>query len=250
MVSLEFAVVSAVSTLRSQGLCASALELAFLSLQDDGDQGRLWELAGLLHADLGDFDAARQALETASSLVPLEPEGRFTLAKCYAANGQADLAREMYWSLLEWNETPQDLLLKIASHFDCLGRPDLSVHACRKASLRDQQVARPFYEMAYYMRRCHYPPHLIESMARHAVRLDPDFQLYRVGLAVFLHSIDRNHDAYDVICDLTPRQLKSVTCACCLDQLRAVCEHCGDLPRAAACRARLLHIRQQQTQAS
>ncbi|HWL09943.1 MAG TPA: hypothetical protein VNQ76_16175 [Planctomicrobium sp.] len=242
MMSLEFAVCSAVATLRAQGLPSSALELATLSLDDDSDQGRLWELKGLLHADQGEVELARKALETANSLVPLQPEGRCTLAECYTLEGMTDLARDLFCSLVEWDQTQTTLLLRIASSFDRIGRADLSVHACRKASLRDPGFARPFYEMAYYMRRCQYPPHLIESMARHAVQLDPDSISYRIGLAAFLHSLNRMQDAYQVISDMTLGQLRRVTCHCCLTRLVDVCEAGNDLERTQACHERLLEI--------
>jgi|GEM_PF-766338 len=239
MLSLEFAVCSAVATLRAQGMTASALELATLSLQDDTDQGRLWELKGLLHSDQGETDDARKSLETANSLVPLHSEGRFVLAECYALQGQVDLARDLFCLLVDWPETPTELLLRIAAHFDRMGRSDLSVQACRKASVRDAGYARPYYEMAYYMRRCQYPTHLVESMARRAVHLDPDAVSYRIGLAVILHSLDRLQDAYDAVSEISPRQLQRNACQCCLTRLVDVYEFAGDRARSAICRTRL-----------
>jgi len=242
MLSLEFAVCSAVSTLREQGLHEAALELATLSLSEDGDQGQLWELTGLILTDRQLWREALSALETASSLVPLTFEGQCRLADCYAWEGRQELARDLYCSLVEQPGLSVESLLAAAAGLDRLGRPDMAVQVCRKAANSDMPTARTYYEMAYYMRRCGYPPHLVESMARQAVRLDPESVSYRVGLAAVLHQQGRIEEAYDLVSELTCSQLRRIQCPCCLERLLNVCERCEDDVRGKACQAQLQNL--------
>jgi Flp pilus assembly protein TadD len=57
--------------LHRRGDFVRAEELAREGLREDPENGTLWQLDGLMRRGRGDFDGARDALETASLLVPL-----------------------------------------------------------------------------------------------------------------------------------------------------------------------------------
>lgn len=222
-------------TLYTEGLFDQALDLVQLQLEDTPDNGRLWELRGLIHRELGDAAAATHALETASLLVPLQSVGRCALAECYAHAGHRELARDIYRMTLADTAMPMELLLRVARGLDEVGDPVMALRACRAASHGDPDSARPYYEMSYYLQRCGDSPHLVEAAARKAISLDPERVQYRVGLASYLHQRGRPDDAYELLKHLDSSRLQEITCRCCLDRLLALFDTMQDQVRCRMC---------------
>jgi tetratricopeptide (TPR) repeat protein len=104
----------AAAYLYEHGMYEVGLAVAQGALDEDPDNGRLWELCGLIHRVRQEFDQALHALEVASLLVPLRPVGQFALAECYGRAGHHELAQDLYTSLLDWPDVPTELLLPIA----------------------------------------------------------------------------------------------------------------------------------------
>ncbi|MBW3543233.1 MAG: tetratricopeptide repeat protein [Planctomycetes bacterium] len=74
----------------------SARVLAERALHQDPNNGRMWELLGLIHHASGRPDAAQAALESASLFVPLMPAGGLALADCYHALGREELLLDVH----------------------------------------------------------------------------------------------------------------------------------------------------------
>lgn len=235
-------VFDAAIALYNEGRYDEALGLARRTLEEYADEGRLWELCGLIHRARREPEPALHALEMASLLVPLGPVGRCVLAECYAHQGKRELARDLYQHLLASPGLPTDLLLQIAAGLDQIGDPVRALKTCRDASRQEPEAAQPYYDMGYYMGRCGYPQHLIEGVARKAIALAPERVNYRIGLASFLMRHAREEDAYDLVRDLTAFQIREVACRCCLDRIVAIFEQAGDWTRAKLCRDRLLQL--------
>lgn len=221
-----------------QGEHATALELIEQILLDDPDAGKAWELKGLILRSSGEWATACEALEQATMLTPLQPIARCVLAECHAGLGRRSLAIEMLQMLLEDLFTPTPLLLRVASGLDQLGQPTFALAACREASRREPDVAQYYYEMGYYMGRCGQALHLVESVARRAIALDPRRVSYRVGLASLLSQQQRADEAWRLLAKLTAADIGQITCRCCVDRVLGIYEAVGDKRRALLCRQR------------
>lgn len=231
--------VDRVLALRDRGEFHAAIDLAEMILDADPDDGRTWELKGLLHDRVGDFDAARRALEQATSLVPLQPLARCVLAERYARSGPTDLAEEIFLDVARTGAASPALLLRVAAELHGLGRTASAVEACRRSAALDPYAAAPLYALGYYLERAGSPPNLAEGALRKALDYAPTSSKYRVGLASFLHRHGRYDDAYETANGLTTRQIAAMGCVCCLVRLLDTFERHGDEARATHCRSRL-----------
>ena len=219
-----------------------ALALVDAALSRQPEHGRLWELRGLIQHGRGEPQAALDALETASALVPLRPASQAVLAACYAAIGRRELARDVYCQVAALPYAGSGLLLEIAAALNDLGTAALAVRVCREASQRDPDAAEPYYDLSYYLGRCGAPLELVESLARRAIGLAPERVSYRVGLASLLYRARRADDAYQVVGRLTARQIREIGCRCCLERVIEVYEAGGDALRARLGRQRLKQL--------
>lgn len=224
------------------GESARALELLDLLLLHDPDDGLSWELTGIIRREQQEYESGLAALETASLLRPLSPAGRCAVADCDSHCGHAELAVEIYVSLVKWSDASSDDLFAAADGLDRHNRAGLAVVACRTVARRDPDHAEAFYRLGYYMGRSGYPPHLVEGMARRAIRLDPQRASYRVGLSAMLEQAGRIDDAYAVVKSLSEEQLAQVSCRCCLERILRIYESAGDWERAGVCRARVSEL--------
>jgi len=218
------------------GRLDEAIHLAQQALQESPDEGRLWELRGLIHRDRSETAAAVDALERASLLVPLQTFSRIALAEGYGKLGRRELARDLYLECLKPPEPEVESLLHIGAGLEACGFPGLAMKACRLAQRSDPQHPQPYYDMGYYAARCGYPMHVVESLARRAISFDPENVHYRVGLASLLLRQDRLDDALNVIGAMTDRQIHAIRCRCCLERITELFEQTGDRSRAEQCR--------------
>ncbi len=209
-------------------------------LDSQPDNGRLWELKGMIHHLLEEFRQSVAAIERASLLIPLSPASRVMLGLGYARIGKQVLSRDLLTSLLESGDLSIDWRLQIASALDALGYPDLAVHGCRGAIEQDPLSAQAYYDMAYYTGRCQRPPHVTESLIRKAIDLGPDRAQFRIGLAALLIETDRAWDAYQAVRNLTHAQIDNLNCQCCLTRISDLYDAAGDYRRSVLCRERML----------
>lgn len=228
--------------LYSSGCFDDALRLTEGALVNFPEEGRLWELKGLVHRSRDECSLARSALETATLFVPLQPTGRCALADCYANTGPMRLAYEMYRSLLESVDTPLELLLPIAAGLNRVGASRLALQVCREAVRRDPDSARGWHELSSYLRDCGISPRFVLAAARKAVSLSPDEGRYRLGLISMLLQFGHRSEAKVVAARLRRGDVEN---ACCRNRLARVAEFCaaaGNEVLAAACRERIREL--------
>lgn len=225
-----------------QGRLDAALARARLLLRQHSDNGRAWEWLGLIHAGRERFRLAVSALERASLLVPLRSAARVCLGLGYGKVGRATLSRDLLTALIDDPALDVPLLLQVAAGLDALGESPLACAACRAAIARDPLVGQPYYDLGYYSARSGSPPHIVESLARRAISLDPQNTCYRVGLASLLLRQNRGPEAYDLVRHFTPEQITLVECRCCLGRIIDLYEQARDYRRIVMCREQLLKL--------
>lgn len=207
-------------------------------LGEQPDCGRGWELLGMVYYVWRQFPPARNALEQATALVPLQPAAECALADCYLACGQRELAHLMYRHLLQRDEVDADVLLAVAAGLDQVGESRGAVAACRRAIFLDGAMSQAYYDLSFYLGRSFAPPDIVEAAAQRAVLLDPDNITYRIGLAGFLQGQSRSREAARLLEPLAAEQVLAMNCRCCLARLIAIFEAVDDQERAAWCRSR------------
>lgn len=213
------------------------------------NDGRGWELWGLVLHYQNDRRQSVAALEHASLLVPLMPAARVCLALNYGKIGRTNLSRELLQELLSDAELAPELLLEAAEGLDEAGAQQLAMQACRLAAQRDPYLARAYFSLGYYSAKCGRPIEVTVSLARRAISLDPEHVVYRIGLASLLMKLERDAEAYQVVKHLSDAQIESVGCACCLERVALLYESSQDYRRAILCRRRLLHLTAQSSTA-
>lgn len=225
-----------------QGNLALALCLIRSHLRQHKDDGRGWELLGLIQHTRGRAKASVSALERATVLVPLYPAARVSLALGYGSIGKRTLSKELLADLIGDNALTVPLLLQVAGGLDAIDQPGFAARACREASRRDPEQSRPYYDLGYYAARCGQPSHITENLARKAISLDPDNVCYRIGLASHLMRENRIEEGYDVIRHLTNHQIVQIDCQCCVERIVALFESARDYRRVVLCRQHLLAL--------
>lgn len=225
-----------------RGDLRGALRIATTCLRRSRDDGRAWELCGLIHFAGGNDRESVQALERASLLVPLRPSGRVCLGHAYAKIGKVRLATDLLRDLIENDSMTVPLLLHIANGLNSLGRPDLAMLACRKAVARDDAFAPAHYWLGYFAGKCGQPEHLVEAMIRKAIALAPQVASYRIALAGMLERRGAVEQAAQLVRNLTNSDLESITCMGCAERMIRLYEHTGDYRRVVVCRQHLLRL--------
>lgn len=223
-------------TLWQSGKLKEALAIVRSALEDNPDDGKLWELCGLIYRSLEECPPCLSALETASSLVPLSFAGQCALADCYAFIEKEDLARDIYNHVLACiDQVSTDLLKALAVGFEVLNDFETALKVTYEAVRREPDLPHHRYAAAFYMSQLNYPIDETTAWARAAIRLSPESPKYRIGLAGFLYRVDRFDDAYDLVCDLSDSEIQDVTCGICLRRLSAIYGSVADEHRARIC---------------
>lgn len=219
-----------------------ARELVEAYLEYRCEDGRAWELKGLIHLAQGEDSQSVAALERASLLVPLSSAGQVCLGHGYGRIGRRSLSRDLLVDLID-NETLEiELLLQVGTALDAIGHPALAMRACRRATQRDPDVAQAYYDMGYYAARCGYPLSVTESLARRAIFLDPDRVSYRVGLASLLVRNGRRREAHELMRHFSNDQIAAIDCRPCLERIVELFESVHDYRRVILCQQRLLEL--------
>ena len=192
------------------------------NLADAPNDGKQWELCGLIRNALKDRDGAIDALEHAVVLVPLSAAGQCTLAHCYTTAGHKQLAREMFEFLMSKTSLPTRLLPLIAVGCGRIGELELALEACRRAADANVDGADPIYGMAHYMERLDYPPEVIMSLLHKAIELEPGRIRFRIALAKTLCRIGSNDEAYSIIGIIRKDEIQTIHCRHRLRQLASI----------------------------
>jgi tetratricopeptide (TPR) repeat protein len=211
-------------------------------LAEHPEDGRGWELLGLVYHALHEWGQAMEALELATLRVPLRLAGVLALGDCYLAHRRWRWAAEHYAQVVRDAQASPTLLLRAAAGLDRLGLPRFGVEACRKATRLDPTLAQPFYDLSYYLLRAGGTPGTIEAAARRAIHLDPERWSYRVGLASYLHQQGRTADGAMLLKPATPAMIATMGCRCCLNRLIELWSTVGAEEPVAWCRARIAEL--------
>jgi tetratricopeptide (TPR) repeat protein len=232
-----------VETLFDHGMLREALRVAEDGLQGQPDDGRLWEMVGLIQHARGEFQTACRAIETASLLVSLNPRSECALAETYLHQGQGELARQLYQHLAEQPKVPTNLLSQIASGLGRLKEVHLALQVCREAARRQPECDAPLFAMAYYMGRLRYPLEVILPVLDRAISLAPECVLYRVSKAMLLERANRPDEAFAAVRVLKLDDLAALRCGRCLARLRDLFSRAGDKQRFEACQKAMAQMR-------
>lgn len=219
-----------------------ASNLAEAALAENDHDGALWQLCGLIYRDRREFASCVDALERASLLIPVDALARVCLAEAYGKIGSRGLARDLFVALFDDRSMTIELLMQTAVGLDAIEQPRLAMKACQIAAQRDPERSQPYYDMGYYAARCGYPVHVVESLARRAISLEPNRINYRIGLASLLAKHERLDEAHAVVRSITSSQIETVGCRCCLERIATLFEQVGDYARATGCRERLAQL--------
>lgn len=229
------AVMSRSAELAMAGRLAEAERFVESAVRSDPEDGNLWRAVGHFRHRVGNFDGARDAFETASLLVPLDPATRRALAECFARTGHLELASDGYRSLATDPACPSELLPAVAAGLGQIGEFGPALGVCLEMARRDPGLAEAHFGVAYYLRRLGRPAEVVLPIVARAHELSPDVPLYRVSLATLLDHVGRREEACELLCDL---DLDSVSCRGCLRRMTTIFLAAGEDRRGEICRSR------------
>lgn len=219
-------------TLLQQGEVRRAADLAAEALEEYPDDGPLWELLGVAEQRDGQHIAAREALETASLLKPLDIGARFCLAEAFAATGLAELAVFVYRMVSDDARTPIWLLPRVASQLGQMQAYSDALHVCRTILSRDATRHEAHFGVGFYLRRLDGDPAEVLSAIGRAHEMAPRVSLYRVVLASLLQEAGQHEEAYDLLQNLPP---ELIGCPESLRRMMTVFRTAKDLDRILNC---------------
>jgi Flp pilus assembly protein TadD len=226
--------------LYEDGEFALAADLARHFLRETPDDGRLLEIYGAACCNLKAYDAAQDALETATMLVPLHPLAQFALATCYVIADKPDLAAMMFEHLVGVVRCTS-MLSAIATRLGGLGRYESALEVCLKIKRIDPAHHQALFGVAYYLNHLGNPPEaLIEPLAM-AMDLAPHVHHYRINLAFVLADTGRVDQACELFAGVP---LELINCPCVVRRIKDLFERNGDWGQSIRCQARLSCLQQ------
>lgn len=218
--------------LLKSGQIGRAAELAALGVCDFPDDGPLWELLGVAHQREGRHELAREALETATLLKPLDIGARFCLAEAYAACGAHDLAVFVYRLVSDDPRTPVWLLPRVASHLGAMEEFSHALGVCQLIVHRDPMRHEAHFGIGFYLRRLGIATEKVIAAISRAYELAPEITLYRIVFASLLRELGRDDEAYELLRLLPPG---SVNCPHALQRMMQVFQTANDVQRLLDC---------------
>lgn len=227
-------------SLFKQSLHYQSLEELTQLLKVNPENGKAWELKGLIEDAIHWHKSSINSLETATTLIPISASGQYVLAKNYRETGKHSLARSVFSILLQRKDIPETLLPAISSY---LGQyPDLThlaLEACRKAVELDPECAESWFGVAYFMGKMGYPREHVANVLRKVVTIDPEQRHYRIALGNLLEQIGQSQEAYLVVKAIQKSELNEIHCADCLQKLISIFSLAGDDSRHEICLKKL-----------
>jgi Flp pilus assembly protein TadD len=205
-------------------LCATNCHQDVIELGDDligqgVDLRNGWESYGLSLLQAGFEGEGIAAIERATLVKPLQERTRIALAVAYGRTGKRELAKELLIQLGCCGRLDAMQHLQLAAGFDAINEPRLAMEACRRAWKLAPDIARIYYDMAYYALRCKSPNRNVESLLRKSVELEADNADFCIGLMSFLRSQGRLEEACDVVESCSADSIARVACRCCVERV-------------------------------
>lgn len=234
---------SGLALLRS-GQVAQTVALASRAVIDFPHDGMLWELLGVASQRNGQPETAREALETATLLKPLDIGARFCLAEAFAATGFHELAVFVYRLVADDPRTPVWLLPRVASNLGNLEEFGHALGVCQLLVLRDANRHEAHFGISFYLRKLGVGNGQALAAIARAHELSPRTPLYRVVYASMLREYGRTEEAYDLLHDLS---LNSVHCPHLLHRMLLVFQSVNDAQSCLDCALRGKQLAQRQS---
>lgn len=203
------------------------------------EDGRLWQLRGLVLLRSQELQGACDALETASLFVPLDWSARCALGDCYRRLGKSALAIDVYRHLASQPSCPTTLLPAVAAGLGSLGAFEDALEVCRTIVTRDPSAHGGYFGVAYYLRRLGEPVESVLPLLKQAHQLAPRVDLYRVTLGTALDQLGFREEAYELLRELDPA---SIRCRSCLRRMMEIFRCVGDESRSRECQSRVRNL--------
>lgn len=188
----------------SAGEFRRALAAARRGIAHYPDDCQLWQVRGTALRQLGRHRAAVRALETATTLGPLNPFTRCALADSYAAIGRTTLARDIYELIASEEGCPAEALPLLARGLGRVGANAQALGLCRRLIKSNPQNHRAWFGAGFYAARMGRDPRQVIRYVRRAHQLAPKVDAYRINVGVLEAVLGREGD-----CEMTLRGLSS-----------------------------------------
>jgi tetratricopeptide (TPR) repeat protein len=193
---------------------------------------------------LGQFSEAVAALETATTLIPLNCFAQCALADGYARLGKRKLASFLYRRLLKEKQCPSSLLPAVAAGAGAIGDHACALNVCRQLVRREADHHAALFGIAYYMEKLDYHPEEILHWVKSAFRLRPQSVTYRLSYASTLEYLGRLPAARELLVDI---KLDCIHCSRILGRMSEIFSKAGDSENAHRCQCRLESLRSQRS---
>ncbi len=216
--------------------CPAAIEKLNQALADSPDDGRLWDLLGVALWDSGAVQDSIEALEHATILVPLSPEGQLALGLGYEVVQKRELALELLLGLAGRDHLSPAILEQLARALGRAGEFSTALHVCQRAASAMPESPAPLLGVAYYMTRLGASSEQLLPALFRAMHLDPHDTGVRILLARRLHDCGMSEDAAEV---LRLVDLSKYRCVRCLAAMQEIFQAAGDFESADECQAAL-----------
>ena len=207
------------AALAREGRRAEAEAVAEVLTAEQPDEGQGWVALGLLRYQRRWLFGATAALETAATLVPLDPPTRLVLAECFARTGLPALAKHVYEALAADPTLPDALLPPVAAGLGHIGEFGPALGACLELTRRDPMLPEAHFGVAFYLRKLGRSPASILPIVARAHDLAPAVPLYRVSLATLLDHVGRRDEARELLRGL---DLDAVSCRGCIRRMATI----------------------------
>ena len=216
-----------------EGDCETAIAELDAALVDFPDEGQLWDRLGVALWDAGTAHESVDALEHATTLVPLSPEGQLVLALGYEVLQKRELSTELLIRLASRDPLPVRVLEQLARALGRAGEDSVALHVCQRAQRALPEAAAPLLGIAYYMARLGASSQQMLPALFSALHLDPENSAVRILLARRLHDCGLHEDAAEVL-----RLVDFSKCDCrnCLQAMHEIFQSAGDVALAAECK--------------
>lgn len=218
--------------LLEDGNCPEAIAKLGEALVDFPDEGLLWDMLGVAYWDAGAVQDSIDALEHASMLVPLSPEGQLALALGYEVAQKHELSTELLTGLAARDNLSPNVLEQLARALGRAGDSDVALHVCERAAQLQPESTAPLLGIVFYMARLGASSRQMLPTLFRALHLDPTDSAIRILLARRLHDCNLSEDAAEV---LRLVDLSTYACPNCLHAMHEIFVAAGDETLAAQC---------------
>lgn len=198
---------------------------------------RLGELKPIIESARENPDQCRERLLDLAKEFRVDPFARCVVADCLARIGDSYTARHLYLQIFDDPMCPTSVMGDISEGLAFINEWSLAALVCQEWCQSTPDTAEPWYKLSYSLAMSSGEPSEIVHAAQQAVWLAPSRVDFRTGLAILLHAVGLNHEAYKLVAALDKLDLARVRCTCGLSHLQNIYEQARDTTRSEWCRA-------------